>query len=488
MSPNLPRTALLTSKLVPTPLRDHWIDRPELLARLDAGLAPGCKMTLLAAPPGYGKTTLLSQWVHRWHDDVHPAQAQPVCHWLTLDATDNALPRFLTYLQAAVARPCMDVPPRAAPAPGVGPERAASDAVIDLLARLINDLSRDDRPQVLILDDYHVIAHDEVHAAVTFLVQHLPPELHLVIGTRADPPLPVARLRSLDELVELRVEDLRFSFEETTALLARALDFDIAAPDIAALTARTEGWPAGLHLVALSLARRGDPTHFIRSVSGSSRHIVGYLAQEVLACQPEHTRAFLARTSILERLSGPLCDAVTGDDDGWAMLDQLDKLNLFLIPLDTERTWFRYHSLFRDFLLHWLQRNQPERVPELHARAAEWYEQHGLTVEALHHAHIAGREAQVRRLAADTLENVPPARSDGALSEPLTEREQQVLHLLIQGLSNRQIAERLVLARSTVKWYLNAIYGKLCVSSRQEAIARTYELHLDHALRVDLSR
>ena len=265
-----------------------------------------------------------------------------------------------------------------------------------VLATLLNELSALPTDIVLVLDDYHVVDAHDIQDGMAFLLEHLPPQIHLVIATRADPALPLARLRARGELVEIRAADLRFTPDEAAAYLNEVMGLDLAARDVAALEGRTEGWIAALQLAALSMQGRDDVAGFIAGFAGDDRYIVDYLVEEVLQRQPERVRSFLLQTSILGRLSGPLCDAVTGQDGGKAMLEALDRGNLFLVPLDDRRQWYRYHQLFADVLRAHLLDEQPDRVPELHRRASEWYEQNGERSEAIRHA-LAGEDFERAR-------------------------------------------------------------------------------------------
>ena len=251
---------------------------------------------------------------------------------------------------------------------------------------------------MLVLDDYYFIDAQPVHSAVTFLVDHLPPQMNLVITSRVDPPLPLSRLRGRGELTELRAADLRFTPDEAAAFLNDAMGLDLTAADAAALETRTEGWIAGLQLAALSMQGSGDLSGFIRAFAGDDRYIVDYLVEEVLQRQPERVRSFLLQTSILDRLSGPLCDAVTGEEDGKGMLEALERGNLFVVPLDGKRQWYRYHHLFADVLRAHSMEEQPDRVPTLHRRAAAWFEERGMAAEAIEQARAAGDHETVARL------------------------------------------------------------------------------------------
>lgn len=362
---------ILATKLYIPPPRPNVVRRPRLIAWLNAGLHR--KLTLISAPAGFGKTTLVSQWV--------AGCARPAA-WLALDAGDNDPTRFLAYLIAAVQTLASTTG-----AGLLGVLQAQQPPPIEsILTALLNDITTLPNPFVLVLDDYHVLDAKAVDDALTFLIAHLPPQMHLVIATREDPPLPVARLRAQGHLTELRAADLRFTPAEAAAFLNQAIGLDLAAEDIAALEDRTEGWIAGLQLAALSMRGREDIPGFIRAFAGDNRYIVDYLVEEVLQRQPEPVRSFLLQTAILDRLNGPLCDAVTGQEEGNARLEALERGNFFVVPLDDQRHWYRYHHLFADVLAAHLLAEQPDQVSTLHRRASEWYEQHGSAPEAIRHA------------------------------------------------------------------------------------------------------
>ena len=255
-----------------------------------------------------------------------------------------------------------------------------------MLTALLNEITTIPDNFILVLDDYHVIDAEPVDDALTFLLEHLPPQMHLVIATREDPQLPLARLRARGQLTELRAADLRFTPAEAAEFLNQVMGLNLSAEDIAALETRTEGWIAGLQMAALSMQGRSDTASFIQAFTGSHRFVLDYLVEEVLQRQPERVRSFLLQTAILDRLSGPLCDAVTGREDGRGMLEALERGNLFVVPLDDERQWYRYHHLFADVLQARLMEEQPDQVPALHRRASEWYEQNGLRSDAIRHA------------------------------------------------------------------------------------------------------
>ena len=301
--------------------------------------------------------------------------------WLSLDQRDNDPALFWTYLIAALQTAVPGLGGTCALAP-----ESPQPPIEVVLATLLNELSAVSNDVVLVLDDYHVIDARDVQDGMAFLLEHLPPQLHLVIASRADPALPLARLRGRGELVEIRAADLRFTPEEAAAYLNEVMGLGLTAEDVTALEGRTEGWIAALQLAALSMQGRDDVAGFIAGFAGDDRYIVDYLVEEVLQRQSDHVRHFLLQTSVLDRLSGPLCDAVTGQDGGKAMLEALDRGNLFLVPLDDRRQWYRYHQLFADVLQAHLLDEQPDDVPELHRRASAWYEQNGEPSEAIRHA------------------------------------------------------------------------------------------------------
>src|SRR6266566_9131417 len=381
---------LLVTKLAMPPVRSDLVPRPRLTNQLQLGIQR--PLTLIAAPAGFGKTTLLSTWLE--HASLPAA-------WLSLEQDDDDLTRFWTYVFTALALVHQ----------GLGTSALAllqASTLLPLppieivLTVWINDLAALPHEVALVLDDYHLITAQPIHRSIAYLLDHLPPQLHLVIVTRADPPLSLARLRARGHLTEIRAADLRFTAEETAAFLTRALGLELSAQDIATLEARTEGWIAGLQLAALSMQGRKDIPGFLEAITGSHRYIIDYLTEEVLARQPEPVQTFLLQTAILERLQGSLCEAVLGEQrgaaSGQAMLEQLEQANLFLTPLDDERRWYRYHQLFAEALRHRLQRKHPTLVPELHRRASAWYEQQGLTHDAVHHALAATDFVQAARL------------------------------------------------------------------------------------------
>ena len=358
-------------------------------------------LTLVSAPAGFGKTTLLTEWF---------GDAEASTAWLALDARDNDVAAFWSYLIAALRTVAPDVGEAAATL-----LRSDPSAIEATVATLVNDLDALDDDIVVVLDDYHVIESTDVHTSVAFLIEHLPPQVHLVLASRSDPPLPLARMRARGELLEVRAADLRFTPEEASTYFRDAMDLDLSAHDVSALEARTEGWIAALQLAALSLQGRDDVAGFIAGFTGNDRFVVDYLAEEVLERQPPAVRDFLLRTAILARLTGSLCDAVTGASDGAHMLESLDRANLFVVPLDDQRRWYRYHHLFGDVLRARLIGERPDEVPELHRRASDWYEANGERSDAISHA-LAG--AHFER-AAELIELAAPAMSQARLESTL---------------------------------------------------------------------
>jgi ATP/maltotriose-dependent transcriptional regulator MalT len=387
---------LLATKLhVPRP-QPGFVSRPRLAEALGEGLARG--RVLVCAPAGFGKTALLADWAR--------GGGRPVA-WLGLDAGDSDPARFWRYAMAALDRARPGLAGRVGPPPPSSFE--------GLVTALINELAADPGPDevLLVLDDYHLIDSGPVHESVAFLLDNLPPGLRVVVSGRADPPLPLARLRARGQLAELRAADLRFTAEEAATLLGQATGPALPDAAVAALVARTEGWAAGLQLAGLSLRGHADPAGFAAAFSGSHRFVLDYLADEVLDGQTGQVRAFLLETSVLERLSGELCDAVTGRAGSQAMLEDIERAGLFLVPLDEVRGWWRYHHLFADLLRVRLQAEQPGRVQALHRAAAAWYEDHELADDAVRHTLAAGDTAWAARLVERHVETLL-GRSEGA--------------------------------------------------------------------------
>jgi ATP/maltotriose-dependent transcriptional regulator MalT len=382
-------TPILATKLYLPRLRPNVVSRPRLLERLNEGLHR--KLTLISAPAGFGKTTLVSEWV---------AFIERPTAWLSLDEGENDPTRFLAYLVAALQTIAATI------GEGVlgalqSPQPPPPDAI---LMALLNEITTLPDHFVLVLDDYHVIDAKPVDQALTYLVEHLPPQMHLVIATREDPQLPLARLRARAHLTEVRAADLRFTASEAAAFFTQVMGLSLSGADIARLSDHTEGWIAGLQLAALSMQGHQDVPGFIRTFAGDHRYIVDYLVEEVLQRQPAPVRSFLLQTAILDRLNGPLCDAVTGQEEGNARLEALERGNFFVVPLDDKRHWYRYHHLFAEVLSAHLLAEQPDQVATLHRRASEWYEQHGSAADAIRHA----LEAFDFERAADLVERAVP--------------------------------------------------------------------------------
>ena len=402
--------------------------RPRLSERLSRGAESA--LTLVSAPAGFGKSTLLAEWSAAARADARAAA------WLSLDRRDNDPTVFWAYVVAALGTAV----------PGVGMTTLAllsspGPPIEAVLATLLNELRAVEGEVVLVLDDYHVIDAREVHDGVAFLLEHLPPQVHLVIAGRADPPLPLARLRARGELVEIRAADLRFTPDEAAAYLNGVMGLALAAPDVEALEGRTEGWIAALQLAALSMRGRDDVVAFIAGFAGDDRYIVDYLAEEVLHRQPEEVHRFLLQTSIVDRLSGPLCDAVTGQGGGKATLAALERDNLFLVPLDDRRRWYRYHQLFADVLQARLRDERPDEVPDLHRRASAWYARHDRPADAIRHALAAGDFPR----AADLVEAAIPAMR--------MTRQEAAVHGWLRALPDEVVRVRPVLS-TAFAWVL----------------------------------
>jgi LuxR family maltose regulon positive regulatory protein len=368
-------TELLSTKLyIPRP-RSNLVSRPRLTDFLNVGLDR--KLTLIAAPAGFGKTTLLSEWI---------PQSPRCVTWLSLDEGDNDPARFWAYFIAALQMLNPDI--------GMGAQAWLQSSqrpdFEQILTMLINEIAAFPDAFAQVFDDYHLIDNPEVDRGLAFLLAHQPPNMHLVINSRADPDLPLSRLRARGQLVELRAADLRFTLEEASLFLNQAMGLDLSQESVEALEQRTEGWITGLQLAALSMQGSSDVDGFIRAFTGSNRYIVNYLIEEVLNQRPEGTLDFLLQTSILDQMCGSLCEAVTGQADGGGTLTRLEQAHLLTMPLDDEGTWYRYHHLFAEVLQARLRQSQPDLVAELHRRASEWYEAEGSLNEAIRHAFAAG--------------------------------------------------------------------------------------------------
>ena len=378
-----PERDVLATKLHVPRLRPGFVPRPRLLERLAEGM--GRDLVLLCTPAGFGKTSLMADWARRGQ--------RPVA-WLSLDAGDNDPVRFWRHVGAALG----GAYPRISGQVSALLQDLQPASVEAVVTTVINELAEDADEVLLVLDDYHLIQAPPVHSSLGLLLEHLPASLRLVLASRADPPLPLARMRARGQLAELRERDLRFTPQEASALLREVAGPEVHDAVVAALEGRTEGWAAGLQLAALSLRDHPDPAGFVATFSGSHRHVLDYLAEEVLDRQPEPLRGFLLQTSVLERLSGPLCDAVTGRTGSQQLLEQAEQGNLFLIPLDEVRGWWRYHHLFADLLHARLLQERPSEVPGLHHAAAAWCEGHGLSDDAVRYALAAGDPMWAARL------------------------------------------------------------------------------------------
>jgi LuxR family maltose regulon positive regulatory protein len=428
---SLAENPLLETKLYIPQWRPGLVSRPRLIERMHQGIER--KLTLVSAPAGFGKTTLLAEWLAATPENERAAG------WVSLDQSDNDPAFFWAYFIKALQQACPEPGRRVRCEIGEStlsllrsPQPPPIESVLTALINEINAIEQDPSTGsghrfTLILDDYHVIDAQPIHNAIAFLLDHLPPQMHLIIASRSDPPLPLARLRGRGELIELRAADLRFTSDEAAAFLNEVMSLNLSATEVTALETRTEGWITGLQLAALSMSQmarqapqaRDNVAGFITAFTGNDRYIVDYLVEEVLQRQPENVRSFLLQTSILDRLNGPLCDAVTGGEDGengtlvpqvalagqaWRrvtgarMLETLERDNLFVIPLDDKRQWYRYHHLFADVLRAHAMEEQPDQIPALHGRAAAWFEEHGMAAEAIEQARAAGDHETVARL------------------------------------------------------------------------------------------
>ncbi len=378
---------LATKLYIPSPSPDI-VSRPRLVERLNEGLARGCKLSLISAPAGFGKTTLVSEWI---------VGCERPAAWLSLDEGDSDPTRFLTYLIAALQKI----------KPGFGADLQAilqspqPLQIENILTALLNEISDIQDNFLIILDDYHSIDSQQIDQSLIFLLKHQPPQMHLVITTREDPSLPLAQYRARGQLTEMRAADLRFTPTEAAEFLNHAMGLDLSEVDIAALEARTEGWIAGLQMAAISMQGHQDIAEFIQSFTGSHRFVLDYLLEEVLERQPVEVQTFLLQTSILDRMCGSLCDAVLLDPSipGQATLEYIERANLFIIPLDDERRWYRYHHLFKDLLGQRLGEHcTAQEIAVLHIRASEWHETNGLMLAAFWHAAAANDVERAERL------------------------------------------------------------------------------------------
>ncbi len=384
--------ALSSAKLHTPLLRQNVVARIRLIGKLDLGLHRTTRLILVSAPAGFGKTTLLVEWLHSASGpSVVDSKFGFKSAWVSLDEADNDPVRFWTYVILAL-QSIHDEFGEATLASLRSPQPLPVETVPALLIEEMSGLPHGKIPIVVVLEDYHVINNPQIHTTLAFLLEHLPSPQTLCVAmcTRSDPPIPLARLRAHEELIEIRADDLRFSSDEATLFLRQCEELEPAPEEVAILLDKTEGWIAGLQMAALSVQGRTDTLRFIQAFSGTDRFVLDYLVEQVLERQPESVQEFLLETSVLEQLSGPLCDAVTGQSGSQALLEGLERANLFLVPLDDKRQWYRYHHLFRDLLYARLKQRRGDALRTLHTRAAEWYEQNELTSEAIHHSEAAG--------------------------------------------------------------------------------------------------
>lgn len=415
---------------VPRP-RARLVTRTHLFEQLQQGKEQG--LILISAPAGFGKTILLTQWL---------AQSPMPAAWLALEAQDNDPSCFLSSLVASLQAVDQRVGATVLALLQTG-EALAPETVMTLL---VNDLIRSPGEDIaLVLDDYHVIDAVPIHRALAMLVEHLPARLHLILSTRADPPLPLSRLRAHGRVLEVRATALRFSLEESSLFLQSTMGLSLSETHITTLQSRTEGWIAGLQLAALALAGHPDPVAFISAFNGSHRFVFDYLCEDVLSRQPASVQSFLLQTAILERLSAPLCDAVTGQQESRMMLETLDRANLFMVSLDEEREWYRYHHLFAEVLLNRLRLTMPTMVSELHHRASIWYEEHAFVFEAVQHA-----------LAAHDHERVVLLLERDAVAIELSGQHQTVLNWM-RGLPEAMVRTRPL---HSLIWAMGLIFAR----------------------------
>jgi LuxR family maltose regulon positive regulatory protein len=455
--------ALLTTRFELPALRPNLVARPRLIGHLNEGLSLSRRLTLVAAPAGFGKTTLIGEWIE--------AIDRPVA-WLSIDEEINDPETFLSYLLAALQQADSQLGSEVQSLLG-SPQPAPEQ---ELVAALINDLSSSKTELILVLDDYHLVSSFAIHNMLSFLLENQPAGFHMVVGTREDPPLPLARLRARGQISEIRERALRFTPEEAGTFLNETMKLGLPVESVDALEVRTEGWAAGLQLAALAMQEERDKERaqaFITAFAGDDRYVIDYLMAEVLQRQPAEIRHFLRQTAVLDKLTAPLCEALLGHEEPPArqtptgsqpLLEHLDRANLFIIPLDHRRQWYRYHRLFAEALRSTLSLEERQ---QLHQRASKWYEANGFSKEARHHARAY---AQASHPTTDALEQV--------LVESLSERELEVLYLIAAGHRNKEIAQKLYITTGTVKRHTNHIYGKLGVHSRTEAVARGRDLGL----------
>lgn len=469
---------VLRSKITPPQLRHETVIRGALLARLDEGIG-GC-LILVCAPAGYGKSTLVADWIKARMDQCYAS-------WLSLESDDNDLNRIAVHLAAAVGEAAPQLRPFIQDSLGLAEgDEGVRSAGGEALVTLLNVLAELDKPLLLVVDDYHLITSFEIHRMMMTLLMHLPQTVTVVMITRMDPPLPLARLQSQGAVTALRATDLRFDAREAMGFMNDGMGLSLTEEQVAGLTARTEGWVTGLKLAGLSLLKRDEAQPFLDEFAGDNHNIRSYLMDEAMAGQPREVQRFLLATSILDKLCAPLCEAVLGEDSTFArapdgqqrqmtaqdMLEYLERNNLFITPLDEHGQWYRYHTLFGELLRFQLWRDQQENVAVYQRRAARWLEEHGLHREARRggpasdgHAFASGRRAKfgVSRAGQEAVD---------AAIEALSEREMEVLELLAEDLSYHEIGERLYISLPTVKTHVAHIYSKFGVHSREEALKK----------------
>jgi LuxR family transcriptional regulator, maltose regulon positive regulatory protein len=437
----------LATKLYLPSLSPDFVLRQQLVDKAEKGLNSGHLLTLVSAPAGYGKTTFVRQW-------LAPHRAKVL--WLTLEKTDNNFNHFLAYLVTSLEKLYPDFAnlfSNLNELESDGSELSRFPGVEQVGIELMNNLYPLSGRLVLVLDDYQIIQNALIHELVDFLLKHAPPNLHFVIISREEPPLALARLRLNQQLSEFRLADLQFSLGETYSYFTKTMLLHLSERNIHDLVERTEGWIAGLQFAALSLQGRQAVAECVRTFSGSHRYIIDYLAEEVFNPLPAELKSFLCQTAILERFCPSLCEAVTGRSDSQIILKQLEQHNLFLIPLDEEHFWYRYHRLFAQYLRTELAGEEQEA---LQLKAAEWFAEHNYHHTAVQHL----------------------LQTKAALAEPLSPRETEILELVAEGATNEDLAQRLVITLGTAKWHLSNIYGKLGVNSRTQAVQRAHKLQL----------
>jgi len=415
-------TELRKTKFSVPSTKPGLVPRSHLSSKLIAGLVNdghfSRKLTLISAPAGFGKTTLLMEWLH----DIDFAYS-----WVALDKQDNDISQFWACIIEALQQKAVRCGQALLSAVRSGGPNVSKEPREDLIVGLINDLADLDSPLLLVLDDYHLITSRRIHSEVAFLVDHLPPQLHVAIATRSDPDLPLARLRARAELAEIRQADLKFTTAETSMLMKNLAQKELSSAEARELTSRTEGWVVGLQMAAVTLRNKEDAGDFIRSFSGSNRFVLDYLSEEILRMLTEEKRRFLMYSSVLDQMTESLCQKVTGFENSQALLEELDRNNLFVIALDDQREWYRYHHLFAELLQHELRRREPEIIPDLHVRASLWHEISGDLVLAVEHAFAAADQERVIYLLDSNVKEVWGQGQQGALFRWLQKLSPHVL-------------------------------------------------------------